>query len=222
MKTLIAKGRSFLRSELTSLESYILLNIYDSVWKEHLLAMDHLKGSIGLRGYAEKDPKIEYKREGTQMFHQMIETIRKQVTDLILKVQISGSLQARSVWENQQAQHSEAGSFSEQDREAAMQQQGEAQVVKTIKRDKPKVKTKRPMPLRLRQKIQKMLRKKPRLIQITHRTMPGGIIIFIRAKRANYSLCTIPEDGSNIESIMPNPAILLVLNQRSMTIPKSG
>jgi preprotein translocase subunit SecA len=144
--TLCAQARSFLRGELTRLEEYILLNIYDSVWKEHLLSMDHLKSAIGLRGYAERDPKIEYKREGTQMFHRMLGSIRQQVTDLILKVQISGSMQARSVWDNQQAQHAEAGGFSEDDRQAAMQNQGEAATVKTIRRDHPKVGPNDPCP----------------------------------------------------------------------------
>jgi len=145
---LLAVGRSFLRYELTRLEQYILLNVYDSVWKEHLLAMDHLKGSIGLRGYAEKDPKIEYKREGTQMFYRMLDSIREQVTDLILKVQLQGPLQVRNVWQGQQAQHNEAtgGGFSEADRQAALQQQGEAQAVKTIRREKEKVKPNDPCP----------------------------------------------------------------------------
>jgi len=138
---IFTQARSFLRGEMTRLEEYILLNIYDSVWKEHLLNMDHLKDTIGLRGYAEKDPKIEYKREGTQMFYRMLDSIREQVTDLILKVQVSsGGLQTRSVWQNQQAHHNEAsGLFTEQDRQAAMQNQGVAQETKTIKRDKPKV-----------------------------------------------------------------------------------
>jgi preprotein translocase subunit SecA len=147
---LITAGRSFLRSELTRLEEFVLINICDSVWKEHLLSMDHLKGSIGLRGYAEKDPKIEYKREGTKMFHRMLDTIREQVTDLILKVQITsgGSLEASSRYQQQQAQHADArGSFTESDRQAAMQQQGEGQVaVKTIRRDTTKAKPNDPCP----------------------------------------------------------------------------
>jgi len=147
---LLNAGRSFLRFELTKLEEFVLLNICDSVWKEHLLAMDHLKGSIGLRGYAEKDPKIEYKREGTQMFYKMLDTIREQVTNLILKVQISNgsNLETRSRYQQQEAQHAEgAGSFSEADRQAAMQQQGEGRLVtKTIKRETPKVGPNEPCP----------------------------------------------------------------------------
>jgi preprotein translocase subunit SecA len=145
---ILSSARSFLRSELTGLEGFILLNTYDSSWKEHLLGMDHLKSAIGLRGYAEKDPKIEYKREGTQMFQRMLRSIRQQVTDLVLKVQLAGSQPERSVWSRQEARHAEASSsFTDADRQAAMQQQGEAQTsVKTIRRDKPKVGPNDPCP----------------------------------------------------------------------------
>ena len=146
-ESLLKAGREFLRRELTNLEQMVLLSIYDSAWKEHLLAMDHLKSTIGLRGYAEKDPKIEYKREGTQMFHRMLDATRQQVSDVILKVQVSGQMQARSVWGEQRAQHDASGSaFTDADREAAMQNQGEAQVVKPIKRATPKVKPNEPCP----------------------------------------------------------------------------
>ncbi len=140
-------ARSFMRRELTGLEQMLLLSIYDSSWKEHLLAMDHLKQAIGFRGYAERDPKIEYKREGTAMFNQMLESAGQQVTDLIMKVEITGPMEARSVWQIQQAQHAEMSGFSEEDRQAAMQRQGQGQeAVKTIKRDKPKVKPNDPCP----------------------------------------------------------------------------
>ena len=72
---LLKAGRDFLRKELTDLERYVLLQIYDQAWKDHLYAMDHLKESIMLRAYAEKDPKIEYKHEGHRMFNEMLESI---------------------------------------------------------------------------------------------------------------------------------------------------
>jgi len=56
-------------------ERHILLQIIDSAWKDHLLAMDHLKEGIGLRAYAQKDPLVEYKRESFEMFSQMKERI---------------------------------------------------------------------------------------------------------------------------------------------------
>ena len=53
------------------LERMLMLQVVDSQWKDHLLAMDHLKEGIGLRGYGQKDPLIEYKREGFEMFEAM-------------------------------------------------------------------------------------------------------------------------------------------------------
>ena len=87
---LIGCGRDLLCRELRELERYILLQIYDSLWKDHMYAMDLLRSGIGLRGYAEKDPKIEYKREGTRLFSEMLENVRERVTDLVFRAQIAG------------------------------------------------------------------------------------------------------------------------------------
>lgn len=70
-------------------ERFLILNKIDTKWKDHLYAMDHLKSGIGLRGYAQVDPKVEYKREGLKMFGMMEESIREEITDLIFKVRIS-------------------------------------------------------------------------------------------------------------------------------------
>jgi preprotein translocase subunit SecA len=69
------------------LEQYIYLNVIDTLWKDHLLAMDHLRQGIGLRGYGQKDPKVEYKKEGYEMFLQMIARIRAAVVGNVLRVQ---------------------------------------------------------------------------------------------------------------------------------------
>ena len=58
-RTLFDTAKSFLRKELSDLERFVLIQIFDTTWKDHLYAMDHLKESIMLRAYAEKDPKIE-------------------------------------------------------------------------------------------------------------------------------------------------------------------
>ena len=54
-------------------ERFIILQIIDSQWKDHLYAMDHLKEGIGLRGYGQRDPLIEYKRESFEIFQAMME-----------------------------------------------------------------------------------------------------------------------------------------------------
>ena len=99
-------GREALRTELTQLERFVLLQILDQAWKDHLYAMDQLKDSIGLRGYAEKDPRIEYKREGASHFAEMQKTVRDRVTDLIFKARLTPNVQVRSAYgTEQQAQH---------------------------------------------------------------------------------------------------------------------
>ncbi len=137
-------ARQFLRSELTELEKYVLLQIYDSTWKDHLYAMDHLKGSVGLRGFAEKDPKMEYKREGFRMFQEMLSNIRDKVTDIIFKAQLGSTAEMRSVWNISSAMHSGYEQFEAQ-QEAAQGPQGQ-RVVKQIKLEKPKVGRNEPCP----------------------------------------------------------------------------
>jgi preprotein translocase subunit SecA len=71
------------------LERMILLQVVDSQWKDHLLGMDHLKEGIGLRGYGQKDPLIEYKREGLEMFEAMEGRIAKDAIEYLTKVQVT-------------------------------------------------------------------------------------------------------------------------------------
>ncbi len=140
-------GREFFRRELADLERYVLLQIYDSAWKDHLYAMDHLKESIHLRAFAEKDPKIEYKQEGYRMFGEMLESIDDRVTSTIFKVRLDPGAQARSVWNVSHTQHDEVGQFAmtERQRAAAAAPQGEP-VVKTIRLEQPKVGRNDPCP----------------------------------------------------------------------------
>ena len=75
------------RPEMREMEKAVLLQILDSSWMEHLRAMDHLRSSIGLQGYAQIDPKVEYKREGMRIFAEMWAGIADRVTDLIFRVE---------------------------------------------------------------------------------------------------------------------------------------
>ncbi len=107
---LVEKGRDALRHELSQLERYVVLQILDQAWKDHLYAMDQLRDSVGLRGYAEKDPRIEYKREGANQFYAMQKTVRDRVTDLIFRAKLTPNIQLRSVYGSQRAEHQSAGS----------------------------------------------------------------------------------------------------------------
>jgi preprotein translocase subunit SecA len=74
---------------LRQLERYILLNAIDGRWKDHLHAIDALKAGIGLRGYGQVDPKTEYKKEGFQLFEQLLQAIEDEVTSLVLRIRIA-------------------------------------------------------------------------------------------------------------------------------------
>jgi preprotein translocase subunit SecA len=74
-------------------ERIIMLNVIDNQWKDHLLSMDHLKEGIGLRGYGQKDPLIEYKKEGFEMFQDMMERIEDETLRYLffLRIEVAGS-----------------------------------------------------------------------------------------------------------------------------------
>jgi preprotein translocase subunit SecA len=69
-------------------ERYVVLQILDAHWREHLAALDHLRQGIHLRGYAQKNPKQEYKREAFELFGAMIEAVKLEVTKTLAAVQI--------------------------------------------------------------------------------------------------------------------------------------
>jgi preprotein translocase subunit SecA len=149
---LLMLGHDLLRRELTALERYVLLEIYDQAWKDHMHAIDLLKEAIGLRGYAEQDPKIAYKREGFQMFREMMDGIQDKVTGIIFKARLLDESILSSRYRISAAQHADAtntgftpGGQVQKDRDAAMQAQGE-QVVQTIRREQPKVGRNEPCP----------------------------------------------------------------------------
>jgi len=74
-------------AEFRSLERYILLQTVDQLWKDHLLSMDHLKEGIGLRGYAQQNPLIVYKKEGFDMFQEMIERVKEETLSILFRIQ---------------------------------------------------------------------------------------------------------------------------------------
>jgi preprotein translocase subunit SecA len=69
-------------------EKIIMLQVLDTLWKDHLLGMDHLKEGIGLRGYAQKNPLTEYKKEGFSLFSNLMAKIKEEITEYLFKVQI--------------------------------------------------------------------------------------------------------------------------------------
>jgi preprotein translocase subunit SecA len=84
-----ARVESILRAELVQFEQALLLQTLDHAWKEHLHAMDVLRDTVNFRAYSQKDPRIEFKREGAAAFQQMLEGVRDRITDDIFKVRLS-------------------------------------------------------------------------------------------------------------------------------------
>ena len=80
-------------------ERNVMLNSLDQRWREHLAALDHLRQGIHLRGYAQKNPKQEYKREAFELFEALLGSVRTEVTRLLLTVQIRSEEQVETAAE---------------------------------------------------------------------------------------------------------------------------
>ena len=76
-------------NDFRQIESFVMLQTVDSLWKDHLLSMDHLKEGIGLRGYAQQNPLLIYKKEGFEMFQEMIERIKEETLNILFRIQVA-------------------------------------------------------------------------------------------------------------------------------------
>jgi preprotein translocase subunit SecA len=90
------------------IERLILLQIVDSHWKDHLLSMDHLKEGIGLRGYGQKNPLNEYKREGFNLFGAMVERVKLQTVSNLMRVRVVNQEEVARLEEEQRRRREEA------------------------------------------------------------------------------------------------------------------
>ena len=82
-----AKEQIFSSDQMRELERWVMLQTVDSWWKDHLLSIDHLKDGIGLRGYAQRDPLQEYKREAFELFKRLIVALKQDTLSMIFKIQ---------------------------------------------------------------------------------------------------------------------------------------
>ena len=101
------------RPEMRRMERALVLQLLDAAWKDHLLSMDHLRSSVGLRGYAQIDPKVEYKREGMKIFEQMWTSVGERITDLVFKMEQLDERFVGSTWAQAEAVHEDAASAGE-------------------------------------------------------------------------------------------------------------
>jgi preprotein translocase subunit SecA len=104
------------------LEKHLMLNVLDQNWKDHLARMDYLRQGIHLRGYAQKQPKQEYKSEAFQLFSEMLDKVKSEVTSLLARVQLrteaeiaqmeaAERAQAAAQAQQMQFQHASAGGY---------------------------------------------------------------------------------------------------------------
>ena len=96
--------------EMRKMERSLVLQILDAAWKDHLLVMDHLRSSVGLRGYAQVDPKVEYKREGMRIFDTMWDSVFDRVTDYVFRVEQMDEQTINANWQEGEARHEEMSS----------------------------------------------------------------------------------------------------------------
>ena len=88
-----AKVEQVGRENFTQFERMVLLQNFDSNWRDHLSALDYLRQGIHLRGYAQKQPKQEYKREAFELFSQLIDQVKNEVTKILMTVQVQSPAQ---------------------------------------------------------------------------------------------------------------------------------
>ena len=124
-------------------EHYFYLQEIDQQWKDHLLAMDHLRSGVGLRGYAQKDPKQEYKKEGYSLFMSMTHRIKTEVTKKLIQVQLEASDEDEGERLMRQRMARRRTMFEAQGGAAA---DGAGGKVKTVRRDGRKVGRNDPCP----------------------------------------------------------------------------
>jgi len=126
---------------------YILLQAFDDKWKEHLRELDAMRQAVGLRGYAQQDPKAEYRREASQMFSEMEVHIAEAVTDIMLRVNVvteEMDEMAGGRWRPSQLSHEEITAFETEADTAPIG--STAEKPEPIRRDAPKVGRNDPCP----------------------------------------------------------------------------
>ncbi|MGR9114187.1 MAG: preprotein translocase subunit SecA [Gammaproteobacteria bacterium] len=146
------KEQSISAEVMRHFEKSVMLQVLDNSWKEHLAAMDHLRQGIHFRGYAQKDPKQEYKREAFEMFTSLLDHIKYEVIGILAKVQVSQEEDVQAIDEQRQTpremhyEHAEAASIVGGDDELEEPVSGEAVAEQPFVRDGRKIGRNDPCP----------------------------------------------------------------------------
>ncbi|MDP2561471.1 preprotein translocase subunit SecA [Psychrobium sp. 1_MG-2023] len=129
---------------LRQFEKAVMLQTLDGLWKEHLAAMDHLRQGIHLRGYAQKNPKQEFKRESFELFQDLLESLKTDVVVLLSKIQIQAPEDVQEMEE--QRRQSENVEMNYQHDDASAQSEQEAKPQGAVMREHDKVGRNEPCP----------------------------------------------------------------------------
>jgi preprotein translocase subunit SecA len=113
------------RENFTQFERMVLLQSFDSSWRDHLSALDYLRQGIHLRGYAQKQPKQEYKREAFELFRQLIDQVKNEVTKILMTVQVQSQEQLDQAAQDMEARGESIANVTY----TAPTETGEAQVI---------------------------------------------------------------------------------------------
>jgi preprotein translocase subunit SecA len=135
---------------LRNFEKSVMLQTLDGLWKEHLAAMDHLRQGIHLRGYAQKNPKQEYKRESFELFEGLLDVLKTDVVTILSKVRVQQQEEVEKMEAQRQAQAEQAARRAQAQHATAENQladdEAEAASPQTVVRDERKVGRNEPCP----------------------------------------------------------------------------
>jgi preprotein translocase subunit SecA len=140
---------------MRALEKHVMLSVLDNAWKEHLSSMDYLRQGIYLRGYAQKQPKQEFKREAFELFELMLERVKHEIIQMLARVRIRSEDEVQALEEQQQRQaqarqlqfqHAEAGGLPAGEPEPQPEPRVTIAQQTPMQRDTPKVGRNDPCP----------------------------------------------------------------------------
>ena len=133
-----------IKENLAQLEKQVMLQILDVHWKDHLAEMDHLRQSVGLRAYAQKNPKNEYKREAFEMFEVMLNAINSESIKVLFRLELATEEEIQELEErSREAQKNREMMLQQEKLEPVIGSEsnsysGKSETVETVKKDTPK------------------------------------------------------------------------------------
>ncbi|OIN84698.1 preprotein translocase subunit SecA [Francisella sp. TX07-6608] len=146
----VGKTKNLDSGAVRQFEKFSLLQSLDTHWREHLSSIDHLRNSINLRGYAQKDPKNEYKKEAFELFSTMLDNFKYEVISSLAKIRIATeeeTQRAQQEWQESMSDiKAEHESVIDNNQRHGEDEQEEAPKVQQVRREGPKVKRNDPCP----------------------------------------------------------------------------